>query len=69
MMATVCQNEMDPHGECIVGGKGRRRRFLVVFLRQEAEDKFTHTQEVDHLGDAKERSDDQGSTVGSLQEG
>lgn len=41
----------------------------MVFFRQEAEDKFPHAQEVDHLGDAEQRGDDQGSTVGSLQEG
>lgn len=53
------------------GGAGgaKRRCFLVVFFRQEAEDKFTHSQEVDHLGDAKKRCNDQGATVGSLQEG
>lgn len=51
------------------GGKAVRRRFLVVFFRQEAEDIFPHTQEVDHLGDAEKRCDDQGSTVGPLQEG
>ncbi|TNN87010.1 hypothetical protein EYF80_002765 [Liparis tanakae] len=28
-----------------------------------AENKFPHTQEVDHLGDAKQRSNDQGSTA------
>lgn len=50
-------------------GKAERRCFSVVFFRQEAEDKFTYTQEVDHLGNAKQRCNDQGSTVGSLQEG
>lgn len=69
---TFFQNEMNP---LVVGvmhygrGKAERRSFLVVFFRQEAEDKFTHTKEVDHLGDAKQRRDDQSSTVGSLQEG
>lgn len=54
------------------GGGAKRQRggaFLVVFFRQEAEDEFTHAQEVDHLGDAEQRGDDQGSTVGPLQEG
>lgn len=53
-----------------MGGKGSKEVcFLVVFFRQEAEDKFTHTQEVDHLGDAEQGRNDQGSTVGSFQEG
>lgn len=54
-------------------GRGTKRQrggaFLVVFSRQEAEDEFTHAQEVDHLGDAEQGGDDQGSTVGPLQEG
>lgn len=66
-------NEMNPHtfGVMHYGRErqNRRRFFLVVFFRQEAEDEFTHAQEVHHLGDAKQRRDDQGSTVGSLQEG
>lgn len=41
----------------------------MVFLRQEAEDEFTHTQEVDHLGNAEQRGDDQRSAVRPLQEG
>lgn len=41
----------------------------MVFFRQEAEDIFPHTQEVDHLGDAEKRGDDQSSAVGPLQEG
>lgn len=49
--------------------KAERRCSLFVFFRQEAQDKFTHTQEVDHLGDTEQRSNNQGSTVGSLQEG
>lgn len=76
--ASTCQknflhNEMNPHkfGVRHYGRErqNRRRFFLVVFFRQEAEDEFTHAQEVHHLGDAKERRNDQGSTVGSLQEG
>ena len=66
------QNEMNPHAVGVMHcgrEKAERRCFLVVFFRQQAEEKFTHTQEVDHLGDAKQRCDDQGSTVGSLQEG
>lgn len=56
------------------GGRegGKRQRggaFLVVFLRQEAEDEFTHAQEVDHLGNAEQRGDDQRSAVRPLQEG
>lgn len=53
-------------------GRGKRQRggaFLVVFFRQEAEDEFTHAQEVDHLGDAEQRGDDQRSAVRPLQEG
>lgn len=53
-------------------GEAKRQRggaFLVVFFGQEAEEEFTHAQEVDHLGDAEQRGDDQGSTVGPLQEG
>lgn len=63
---------MSPHAVGVMHcgrGKAERRRFLVVFFRQEAEEKFTYTQEVDHLGNAKQRRDDQGSTVGPLQEG
>lgn len=52
-----------------MGGKAEQRRVLVVFLGQEAEDIFAHAQEVDDLGDAEQRCDDQGATVGSLQEG
>lgn len=65
------QNEMNPSGWCdaLCEGKAERRCFLVVFFRQEAKDKFTHAQEVDNLGDTKQRCDDQGSTVGSLKEG
>lgn len=56
------------------GGRGRRQRggggaFLVVFFRQEAEEEFTHAQEVDHLGNAEQRGDDQRSAVRPLQEG
>lgn len=53
-------------------GGGKRQRggaCLVVFFRQEAEDEFTHTQEVDHLGNAEQRGDDQRSAVRPLQEG
>lgn len=50
------------------GGKAKRMCSLVVLFRHEAEDKFTHAQEVDHLGDAEQRCDDQGSTVRPLQE-
>lgn len=53
-------------------GRGKRLRggaFLVVFFRQEAEDEFTHAEEVDHLGDAEQRGDDQRSAVRPLQEG
>lgn len=52
-----------------MGGKADRRCSLVAFFGQEAEDKFAHAKEVDHLCNAKKRCDDQGSTVGSLQEG
>lgn len=41
----------------------------MVFFGQEAEDVFPYAQEVDHLGNAEKRRDDQGSTVGPLQEG
>lgn len=55
-------------------GRGKRQRggaffSLVVFFRQEAEDEFAHAQEVDHLGDAEQRGDDQRSAVRPLQEG
>lgn len=62
---------MDPHSwrNSVWEGKAVRRRFSVVFFRQEAEDIFPYAQEVDHLGDAEKRCDDQGSAVGSLQEG
>lgn len=50
-------------------GKAERTGFLVLFFSQEAENIFAHAQEVDHLGDPKQRCNDQSSTVGSLQEG
>lgn len=62
-------------GGWVGGGAGRGKKaerggaFLVVFLRQEAEEEFTHAQEVDHLGDAEEGGDDQRSAVRPLQEG
>ena len=41
---------------------------LVVLLRQEAEKELSHSQEVDHLCDAKEGSNDQSTAVRPLQE-
>lgn len=54
---------------CIMGRKAEPRCPLFVFFRQEAEDIFAHPQEVDDLGNAEERRNDQGATVGSFQEG
>ena len=49
-------------------GGGGRAWDLIVSFRQKAEDVFTYTQEIDHLGNAKKRCNDQGATVGPLQE-